>query len=78
MGVRDYSDKFQVSALSFDLSLTPSVVGALPPAVSASLQLTCFALCPLEGSRPPNPSSQATVLNERQRLGQDKSVSITA
>ena len=55
---------FKFLALSFDLSLAPDVVGALPPAVSASLQVAGFALSPVEGSGLPNPPSQALVLDE--------------
>ncbi len=57
-----------VLALSFDLSLAPSVVGALSPTIGASFQVACFAFCPVEGSGPPNPSCQASTLKQKTLL----------
>jgi len=62
-------------ALSFDLSLAPSVVGALSPTIGASFQLAGFALCTVEGSGSSNPSSQASVLSKK-KLHFDISISI--
>jgi len=43
---------------SFDLSLSPSVVGALAPTIGRSLQGTGFALGAAEGAGSPNTSCQ--------------------
>jgi len=53
------------SSLSFDLSLAPSIVGALSPAIGASFQVAGFAFCPVEGSGFPNPSRQTSILNKK-------------
>ena len=60
--VGNQADKPQILTRSFDLSLAPSVVGALSPTIGASFQAAGFAFCSVEGSRLPNPSSQISVL----------------
>jgi len=65
MGVGNQANKLQILALSFDLSLAPSVVGTLSPTIGASFQAAGFAFCPVEGSGSPNPSSQASVLSKK-------------
>jgi len=64
---RDKGESERLSSFnpSFDLSLAPSVVGALSPTIGASFQLAGFALCTVEGSGSPNPSSQASVLSKK-------------